>query len=675
MRMTRFSWLWFLTLVFAGTAGIAQTARSNDASLQLLQAEEDALQAAADRVQDSVVQVETFGGLQVVDKTAIADGPSTGTIVGADGWIVTSLFQFRNDPASITVVLSDGVRKAAKLVARDYSREVGLLKIEADSPLPIAVAAPRQSMQTGQWTIALGKTFDPKMASRSVGILSATRRVWDKAIQTDAKISPFNYGGPLINLQGQTLGILAPIDPGIATEGEVQQWYDSGVGFAIPLEDILARLPTLQKGTDIHRGLLGFRPATRDDFGTTIEVAGVIPGTPLAKAGFKKGDLIKSINGQPIAYVNQMRHVLGPIDAGQGVSIAVQRDGQLLNKDCTLVEVLPVYSNPFFGVLLNQAARNEESEDKIRPLTITAVEADSPADEAGLKAGESLLKYNGETLNSIEQFETLLTFSDYRSTVEVEVETSAKADEESELRTVRVKLQQWPAASELSVPALAEDRDSKTDKNAVTTEQRASGIVDLPLADIANEAFAFVPVGAVAQPLGLFLVAAEAGVAVDRKKIVDAWQPFAREQQTIVCVVTSASPDAWSIDELEVFDRVLANLSEQYSLDPRRTSVGGFGSGGTIALIEAFENTEKFRAIYFGSDRPPQRARLPGAEPQLAIDLLFGEINSQVESLQKAAQTKGYRAEALGAVCQIDQAADEPAAKALREFLATLAWY
>ncbi len=73
-------------------------------------------------------------------------------------------------------------------------------------------------------------------------------RVFDKAIQTDCKISPQNYGGPLVDLKGEAMGVLTLLNPAIATEGEVEQWYDSGVGFAVPIEDILERLPILQTG-------------------------------------------------------------------------------------------------------------------------------------------------------------------------------------------------------------------------------------------------------------------------------------------------------------------------------------------------------------------------------------------------------------------------------------------
>ncbi|MFN9913200.1 MAG: hypothetical protein ACK53L_11480, partial [Pirellulaceae bacterium] len=95
---------------------------AEEASVELLRQEEASLRAAADFAQRSVVRIETFGGREIVDDAAVAAGPSSGTVVAEDGWIITSLFQFRGEPAAITVILPHGTRKAAQLVARDYAR-------------------------------------------------------------------------------------------------------------------------------------------------------------------------------------------------------------------------------------------------------------------------------------------------------------------------------------------------------------------------------------------------------------------------------------------------------------------------------------------------------------------------------------------------------------------------
>ena len=87
----------------------------------------------------------------------------------------------------------------------------------------------------------------------SVGIISALNRIWGKALQTDAKVSPTNYGGPLVDLEGRVQGILVPASPRAEGETAGFEWYDSGIGFAIPLEDINAVLPRLKQGQETSR--------------------------------------------------------------------------------------------------------------------------------------------------------------------------------------------------------------------------------------------------------------------------------------------------------------------------------------------------------------------------------------------------------------------------------------
>ena len=89
-------------------------------------------------------------------------------------------------------------------------------------------------MRVGQWAIAVGRTFESDRPNMAVGILSALDRVWGKAIQTDAAVSPNNYGGPLVDIRGRVLGVLVPLSPEAADEMAGVEWYDSGIGFAIP---------------------------------------------------------------------------------------------------------------------------------------------------------------------------------------------------------------------------------------------------------------------------------------------------------------------------------------------------------------------------------------------------------------------------------------------------------
>src|SRR5262249_21693362 len=148
-------------------------------------------------------------------------------------------------------------RFVAKVIATDHSRMITLLKIEATG-LPVAEAVPQGEIRIGQWAIALGRALDPASGhapSVSVGVVSALNRIWGRCLQTDAKISPVNYGGPLVSLDGRVLGVLIPANH--MSEGETAgfEWYDSGIGFAVPLTQIMSVLPQLKAGKDLKRGL------------------------------------------------------------------------------------------------------------------------------------------------------------------------------------------------------------------------------------------------------------------------------------------------------------------------------------------------------------------------------------------------------------------------------------
>ena len=198
--------LWFLLLLNTALAipfaaiGSAQTRaeESNPSSVvDLLQLEEDGVKAAVNRVSASAVQIETIGG------NAREAGVSTGTVVSAEGLVLTAAYNLRHEPANIFVkaITADAdqpERYIAEIVATDNSRNLCLLKVELpeDVELIPAIAAAEDSLPIGATTIAIGKVHDSSAASISVGIISAADRIWGRAIQTDAKISRSNYGGP-----------------------------------------------------------------------------------------------------------------------------------------------------------------------------------------------------------------------------------------------------------------------------------------------------------------------------------------------------------------------------------------------------------------------------------------------------------------------------------------------
>ncbi|HMC09784.1 MAG TPA: trypsin-like peptidase domain-containing protein, partial [Pirellulaceae bacterium] len=267
------------------------------ASASLESREEAALKAAVETVAPSVVQIRTIGGFDSVEGTVFADGPTTGLIISPDGYIISSAFNFAQQPASILITFASGKQTPAELVATDHSRMLVLLKANGVTDLPAPMMSPLSEIRPGQWAVAVGRTFRADKTNVTVGIVSALGRMFGKAIQTDADVSLANYGGPLVDVRGRVLGVIVPMAPQPASEVAGAEWYDSGIGFAIPLVDCLQRLPTLKAGKDLHPGVMGISLKQGDRYALPAELAATHPLSPAYKAGLKAGDTIVEIDG------------------------------------------------------------------------------------------------------------------------------------------------------------------------------------------------------------------------------------------------------------------------------------------------------------------------------------------------------------------------------------------
>ena len=303
--------------------------------LSLLEQEQEAFKAAAAHIAPVVVQVQTFGGLDRVDETLTGTGPTTGLVFSSDGFIVTSAFAFAGKPAATIVTLADGKKLDAKIVATDFSRMLTLLKIEAND-LPLAEPAPLAELEVGQWTLAVGKAIDFATPNVSPGVLSARNRIWGKAVQTDAKISPFNYGGPLIDLHGRVIGLIVPLSMTSDQTMAGVEWYDSGIGFAVPIDQVNASVERLKTGNDLYRGTLGITPENPGNLFAPPRTAEVREGGAGEKAGFQKGDLITAINDTPVKSTSEVMRQLGPFYAGDTVRVTMEREGEQSTLEITL---------------------------------------------------------------------------------------------------------------------------------------------------------------------------------------------------------------------------------------------------------------------------------------------------------------------------------------------------
>jgi len=348
-------------------------------SYELRRAQQRRFREAASKLRPSLVRIETVGGVQPLSggtanlpispeegsggsqrrtqtpfrdapgsRFKVASGPTTGLVYSADGYILTSSFNFVVEPAIITVALADGRRFVAELVARDQVRKLALLKIDA-TDLPVPQWQERTEIRVGQWAIALGLGFGGDDASLTVGVVSAYNRMMGNAIQTDAKLNPANYGGPLCDLNGRVLGICVPMAQRPGDLAGVE-FYDAGIGFAVPKDRVDAIVPQLMKGKSFYRGWLGvvLDPAVRD----AAVILNIADPSPMLDAGIIPGDRIIKVAGKEIRHFGHLVKALYMIPAGDFVRLELERDGAMFVAEVRLARntelgSLPDLAEPF----------------------------------------------------------------------------------------------------------------------------------------------------------------------------------------------------------------------------------------------------------------------------------------------------------------------------------------
>ena len=308
-----------------------------------------AFRAAVAKVEPSLVTIETYGGVmtpatpppsrggppgrgrrRMRPVAKPGEGPTTGLVASADGTIITSTFNFLRKPPVITVVLQDGSRHVAKLLGRDETRKLCLLKIDDVRGLPVPAHAPHDGLKVGQWAISVGLGYGGEEPALSAGIVSATSRIFGRAVQTDANISPANYGGPLVDIEGRVIGICVPLSPRGQGPADGVAWYDSGIGFAVPLADLGSIVEQMKAGKTIEPGRLGILPDPQAPKGGGVAVRTVQKDSGAEKAGIQPKDVITALDGKPIADLAALRTLLGRRIAGDEVAVALKRGDEKL---------------------------------------------------------------------------------------------------------------------------------------------------------------------------------------------------------------------------------------------------------------------------------------------------------------------------------------------------------
>ena len=585
--------------------------------------QEKAVKAAVKAVAPSVVKIETSGGTEIVKAgggpgVRRGIGPTTGLVVSADGYIISSAFNFANKPAQIRVTIPGmKERKVARVVATDQTRMLTLLEI-VDLPkgtkLPVPQPTPKPEIQIGLTAIAVGRTLTSEGAdlpSVSVGIISALDRIWGKAIQTDAKVSPTNYGGPLIDLHGRVQGVLVPASP--QAEGELAgfEWYDSGIGFAIPLNDINAVLPRMRKGTAkepvvLKRGYVGITMKSANMYEGLPIIGTVAPGSAAEKAGLEPDDRVTEIEGKKLENYAQMQNVLGGRYEGDTVSLEVLR-GKEVKSFPKIVLASPEMAFPqaFMGIL-------PVRDDPEPGVEIRYVYPKSPAEKAGMKVGDRIMKVTNPTAPPKSPYIELNKGRDLLLQV---MEVSRPGQELS----MKVKRRAGGAMDDVVVKLVAADAtvpekipDNATAKKALAKpgvkapakapaeKKPKTGLIksSTPAAD--HTYWVYVPDSYdpnIAYSVVIWLHPLGKNKESDIEDFVDGWNTYCDDNNTILICPQSDNPRGWTPGEAEFVAQGLRTVGETYTIDRRRVVTHGQGVGAEMAYYLAFQQRATIRGV------------------------------------------------------------------------------
>jgi serine protease Do len=365
----------------------------------------------------------------------------SGTIVSADGYILTNDHVIRG-ATTIDVVLHDKRHFKGKVVGADRGSDLAVVKIDAHD-LPTAVLGDSSHLHVGDQVMAFGNPYQQYFTMTS-GIVSALGRsnpgvepLPENFIQTDAAINPGNSGGALVNIRGQVIGVPTWIISGGG--GPEGQGAFLGIGFAIPINEAKHVMTDLIKTGKVTRGYLGaevslLTPALANEFKvpntTGALVQDVSPGGPAAKAGLKAGDVIRTMNGQPVTNSDELTIKVMNTDPGTTVNFGILRNGKPMNVKVTL-GTRPANLSAYGGFNQNQQQQQQQGPQKsgalagvsvqnltedirqqlqvpseIHGVVVTGVDSNSPAAEY-LTQGDVIEAVNRQAISNVGDFNRL----------------------------------------------------------------------------------------------------------------------------------------------------------------------------------------------------------------------------------------------------------------------------
>ena len=356
-------------------------------------------------------------------------GTGSGIIIGHNGYILTN-YHVVEGAQELRVKLYDKREFEASYVGGDPTTDVALVKIDAND-LPVAYIGNSDSVQIGEWVMAVGNPLNftstvtagiVSAIGRDISIIDVDYRI-ENFIQTDAVINPGNSGGALVNLKGEVIGI----NTAIATRTGLYQGY----GFAIPINLAKKVADDLLRYGRVRRGFLGVSIENVSDANAKgvglprpvgALVQGVQKGFPAEKAGIRQGDIIIAVNGREVTSVNDLQLRIAQHSPGDRVRITIWRDGRSLDLDVVLGEApisqaqasAPPQGEPLRYERLGLTLRDITDQDMAhfgveRGVYIARVAPGSPADVGNIFPAEILLEINGEPINSVADFDRILS--------------------------------------------------------------------------------------------------------------------------------------------------------------------------------------------------------------------------------------------------------------------------
>lgn len=341
----------------------------------------------------------------------------SGFLIDKDGYIVTNNHVIENAD-KIEVILKDEKRFEAEIVGRDANTDLALIKIKPERNLPVLQFGDSDTLKVGQWVVAIGNPFGLDNTV-TAGIVSAKGRVigsgpYDDFIQTDASINPGNSGGPLLNMNGEVIGI----NTAIIASGQ-------GIGFAIPVNLARGIIEQLKQKGVVTRGWLGvgIQPLSEElaayygiENGKGVLVTEVFPGNPADAAGIKPKDIILSVSGKKVETVRDLTSMIAAIGVGETAKIKVLRDGRTKTfmvkiakrEDAKITAIHPRKEHQeklglLVAELTSEMARRYNLKEE-KGVIVAGVKPGSKAEESGVQMGDIIKEINHHGITTVEDF-------------------------------------------------------------------------------------------------------------------------------------------------------------------------------------------------------------------------------------------------------------------------------